>query len=399
MLGKDHILFICPSLLEPGTKRGGGIEEIDFQLGKGFSKTSKVTIIGPFFFESEKKQEFVENLAFKYVAFPAIRQYPPRTKFNQYASVLLINPVYSALLGAELISFLLKENPTLVVLHNGLPGLISSIICRLAKKRIIFSEGNLTPWTVPYLNPGKKSIPQRYIMKINTIAGKTIACLSDCIRVQSLSIKTGMVQAGIPEGKITLIEGGVDIDTFFPETATDLRKTGINAAFIGRLAEEKGVLLLLDIVHEAQTELPELRFFIFGDGQYRYKFEGYSNIEHIGPVPKNELNAWLSQIDIVLFFQKDLGLAVLESLAAGKTILVCNAGEIPTIIHNNENGLLCEPTPQSYIDAIRLLVQHPSMIESISKNARTTAIERFSWDVIIKKWTELMERSERQKQW
>ena len=388
----EHILFVCPALLEPGTTRGGGIEEIDFQVAKGVSTTSRVTIIGPYHGKFEKNHKIDQNLTFQYVRFPAHGNYPPRDTAELYRTVFIAAPIYAILFSIKLIHFMFSEHPSIIVVHNGLPGLISTIIGRVMGKCIIYSEGNLTPWTDPHLCAVKRSFSQNSMLKIHHGMGTTIARFSNRIRVQSPSIESGMVDSGVPAGKISIIEGGVDLDCFYPILPSESHEPMVNVAFIGRLTEEKGIGLLLEIVKTASKAMPELRFFLFGDGEFRKHFSDCSNVQHTGPVPKQDLNRWLAKIDIVVFFQKELGLAEVESLAAGKCILVSNKEAIRSVIQQRENGVLCEPNAQSYLAAIRSLIEDPPLMEQISPSARMTACELFAWPVVINKWIDLFSR-------
>jgi glycosyltransferase involved in cell wall biosynthesis len=78
-------------------------------------------------------------------------------------------------------------------------------------------------------------------------------------------------------------------------------------------------------------------------------------------------------------------------MSAGKAIVASNTGEIPRTIRNLENGVLCEPNPRSYAEAIRSLILNPSLVDRLAKAARQTAIEKFSWEFIGSIWLSLCE--------
>jgi glycosyltransferase involved in cell wall biosynthesis len=386
---KKKLLIISPLLLEPATIRGGGIEEIDYQISLGLSSKFEVTIVGPYYQKFKKPYTIKKNLILDYVHFPAIKYYPPRSSKEKYQVFFLLTPLYTLLFVLKLSILLIQKEPTHIIVHNGLPGLFGTILSRIMKKTVFFSEGNLAPWTSPYIYPIKKTFPQKFIHIHDIIIGKIIAHFSNKIRVQSSSIKKGMTLLGIPEKKITIIEGGVDTNQFNP-IYNQRNNEYFTVGFVGRLSEEKGGLLLIDIIKKAEIKIPNVKFKIFGDGHLRKYLQDYKNIEHIGYIPKNELNSYLSTVLVVMFFQNDLGLAELEALASGKIIMVSNLGEIPKIINHLKNGVLCEPSVNSYIENIKILQKQPDIMIDISKNARLTAINEFSWPVITQKWEHLL---------
>ena len=98
------------------------------------------------------------------------------------------------------------------------------------------------------------------------------------------------------------------------------------------------------------------------------------------------LNKELSKVQAILSFQAELGRAEIEAMAAGKTIIASNAGEMPNRIKHLDNGILCAPNVQSYINAITLLSKNHELLTILSKNARELIIREYSWNIIGKQW-------------
>ncbi|MGB7532370.1 MAG: glycosyltransferase family 4 protein [Halobacteriota archaeon] len=381
------ICIISPSLLEAGTKRGGGIEEIDYQVAIQLSKYFNVVILSPVYKKYCKTIRINERFSIEQVYFPAVKNYPLRSTLEVYRILFLIH-IYSCLTAMKVMT-LRRKKLKLVIVHNGLPGFLSTLLAKIMKIKIIYSEGNTYPWISPYLTPAKRTLPQKFMYILNLNTGKLICKLSDCIRTQSNSIRGGMIDFGIDPAKIHVISGGVDVNMLKLISKMNHQCDSIRVGFIGRLTDEKGVPLLLDVVHAARRELPNVRFIIMGDGPYKQYFSNLPNVEHLGWVPRDELDLWLSMVQIALFFQKELGLAELEAMASGKVIVACDVGEISQTIKYLENGILCTPDAGSYINAIKLLCEDPSLIESLSRKARETAVEYFDWDVIGREWFSL----------
>lgn len=72
-------------------------------------------------------------------------------------------------------------------------------------------------------------------------------------------------------------------------------------------------------------------------------------------------------------------LTMLEALSLGQAVIASNAMGIDDYITNEDNGIVVEGTPESYIKAIRELLapENKDQLEKIRKNARQSVIEKF----------------------
>lgn len=252
--------------------------------------------------------------------------------------------------------------------------------------KTIFYEGNLTPWVAPWIYPKKLGLIQVTFNMVNIILGLLTSVFSDKIIVNSGLIKNGMEQYGLSVNRVEIIRGGADTDYYKPFASAFTCNYRINVGFIGRLEDEKGVSLLLDICKKALNVLPTTDFFIFGDGSFKIFFECLPNVKHLGKVNKSTLEEQLRKIQIVLFFQKDLGLAEYEAMAAGKALICCDLGDVSKVLKNYENALLCKTNPDSYIFAISQLIQNPVLLNKLQVNARETVVKYYDWKVISSSW-------------
>lgn len=378
------ICIISPWLLEAGTKRGGGREEIDYQVALELSKEYSVILLSTYYKKYVGNIFINDNLSIKEVYFPATRDYPPKSRIDEF-KIWLIIPIFSLLIALNLI-FLKRRKLKLIIVHSGTPGLFSATIARFLKLVVLYLEGNTIPWVNPYIfEAGTMNVYPSYTDRL-------LAKLSDFIITQSNFIKDGMINDKVDPMKIDVIPAGVDLDLFKPSFC-NWNANSITIGFIGRLTEEKGARLLKEIIECALLRIPEVKFLIMGDGPYKDKLLGASNIIHLGWIKRDELNSWLSKVQIVIFLQKDLGLAELEALSAGKVIVACNLGAVPYTINHLRNGYLSEPNAESFIEAINSLLRNPELMKSLSRNARSTAVNFFDWNIIGKKWRSCCKRA------
>jgi glycosyltransferase involved in cell wall biosynthesis len=74
---------------------------------------------------------------------------------------------------------------------------------------------------------------------------------------------------------------------------------------------------------------------------------------------------------------------LLESLSVGKVTISTAVGGIPDIIKNEFNGFLVRPgDTKAFADCILKVISNPSLKMSIEKQARISAVENYSYDVI-----------------
>jgi glycosyltransferase involved in cell wall biosynthesis len=386
-----RVFFINPGLLEAASKRGGGIEEIDLQVGLELSEDMEVRIVStflntePYHFEKEIKK----GLVIEQMPLLASRSYPVTTRADTIQTQVM-TPLFAGLCFLRVISIRKTEDAVCVV-HNGLSGLAASIACRMRGIRTIFSEGNTIPWIDPSIALAKK---KRFFQGIQErlfgFYGLMIATNSDLIRAQSKAIKEGIIEHGIRDSEIVIIPAGVNTRDYAPIQGPK-EENRVTFGFLGRLVDEKGAGFLLKVVHEMEALHPEIKFMILGDGPYRGQLDECPNVVRIGHAKRDDLNSLFHQIDAFLFFQKEIGLGELETMSAGKVILTIDTLENSALIQNGVNGFLCEAALESYMECIGSLLGRRSEWGEIGGKARDTILERYSWAIVAQEWKRMID--------
>lgn len=125
----------------------------------------------------------------------------------------------------------------------------------------------------------------------------------------------------------------------------------ITVGVVSRLAEIKGMDLVIPAFNIARGKDARLRLLIVGDGALRKSMErqakesAYSeDIEFVGLKPQSELQAWYDRIDILLMPSRSegFGLTAIEGMACGCVPVVANVGGLPEVV-TDEYGLLYRP--------------------------------------------------------
>jgi glycosyltransferase involved in cell wall biosynthesis len=158
------------------------------------------------------------------------------------------------------------------------------------------------------------------------------------------------LETKVPEarGKVEVVDCGVDLESFRVEPAPE----GPTAYLcVGSLSERKNVLLLAD----AFARLPKGTLTFVGDGPLRGELEGRAGVTLVGNVPHDEVPAWIARSHVVCqpSLIEPFGLALLEAMAAGRSVVATRIGGPPEFV-TPETGVLVDPTDED--DLARALV-------------------------------------------
>jgi glycosyltransferase involved in cell wall biosynthesis len=158
----------------------------------------------------------------------------------------------------------------------------------------------------------------------------------------------GQLVARIPEAdrKTEVVDCGVDLERFTVRDAAEARDEigwdpgGTAFVCLGTLSERKNVLRLARAV-ERRGE-GSLAF--VGDGPLRDALAGRERIRVVGRVPHADVPSWLAASDVVCqpSLVEPFGLATLEAMAAGRSVVATQVGGPPEFVPP-EAGVLVDP--------------------------------------------------------
>ena len=165
---------------------------------------------------------------------------------------------------------------------------------------------------------------------------------------------------------------------------------------VGRLAANKNLEGLLRVFAAAQSQQPELRLVIIGDGLERDTLHSLAQslnlaevVEWLGEVDDLTLWAELARAEFFLSAAtyEGFGLAVLEAMAVGVIPVVNTIEAFRSFIVDGHNGFLADYTEvvsssDKLLQAINLT---PVEKERLGQQARSTAA-RYAWDEAIPKF-------------
>ncbi|MGB9801319.1 MAG: glycosyltransferase family 4 protein, partial [Arcobacter sp.] len=134
------------------------------------------------------------------------------------------------------------------------------------------------------------------------------------------------------------------LDSTIVERKTDPRY--INFGFIGTLAPNKGIEVLLRAYHKIKK--PNYKLFVAGAGKQDYEeyLKSKYKDDSIIFMGKVEPRDFFEKVDVTIvpsIWYEALGMVVVESFAFGIPVIGSNIGGIPEMIINGVNGMLFDP--------------------------------------------------------
>lgn len=174
--------------------------------------------------------------------------------------------------------------------------------------------------------------------------------------------------------KTEVVDCGVDLARFAPRSRDGARAgvgwdpAGTAFLCIGSLSERKNVLRLAR-AFERRGE-GELAF--VGDGPLRPALAGRPGIRLAGPVPHDEVPAWIAASDVVCqpSLVEPFGLATLEAMACGRAVVATAVGGPPEFVAPGA-GVLVDPEDD---DALAAALSEAAALPRPNAAARTAAV-------------------------
>lgn len=203
--------------------------------------------------------------------------------------------------------------------------------------------------------------------------------------------------------KKRIVHLGVNTDEFKPpkNKREAKEKLGISPdafviGYVGRLAHEKNLPTLYRAFTRFSSKHKDAILLIVGDGREDIKkmFSKRDNIILVGS--KDDVFKYYQAMDINVLtsLTETTSLTTLEAMSTGLAVLSTPVGFITDYIDDGVNGAIISKK-DSYLLArkIEKLYQSRSLLMHISKNARKTIIQRFSWEETSRKILEVIDEA------
>lgn len=155
--------------------------------------------------------------------------------------------------------------------------------------------------------------------------------------------------------------------------------------FVGRLAPEKGV----DVLLEAFSGLPSNSLLIVGDGPLKTtlqeKYRHCDNISFAGNMDKEDVLRCMASSRALIFpsiWYEGLPFTIVEAFATGTPVIASDLGSMTELISDGHNGYLF---PAGDVQSLRQKIdsfnEHPPQWQTLCDNAKNTYINKYHPDI------------------
>jgi len=194
-------------------------------------------------------------------------------------------------------------------------------------------------------------------MKFYELLDKFILNRFDKIVAVSAFLKDEIINSGISEEKVMVINNGVDIEKFQDvsykpqlKVSLGLKENDRVIGTIGRLTLEKGHIYLLKSFTNVVLEFPNTKLLIVGDGPLKSSLQATTRKLQLEDKVvfsgiRKDIPDMLNIMDLFVLpsIKEGLPMALLEAMLAKKTIIATRVGAVPKVIEDGRSGILVEP--------------------------------------------------------
>ncbi|QQR49707.1 glycosyltransferase family 4 protein [bacterium] len=188
---------------------------------------------------------------------------------------------------------------------------------------------------------------------------------------------------------------GINLKTFKPAHIEHHPHRYIG--YIGRLVEEKGVMLLAHAFHSLHTLFPDWRLIFIGSGPFEKQLIDYvvthkliDVVEFRDPISHDKVANALSFIDILVLpsydtphWKEQFGHILIEAMACKVPVIASNAGEIPNVVA--QAGLVFEQNNEKSLTSyLHMLMTNASLRNQLGEKGYQRVKNHYSHQAIAK---------------
>jgi len=194
--------------------------------------------------------------------------------------------------------------------------------------------------------------------------------------------------------RLKIVHCGIDPERF---GYADVRETGGNLLYIGRLAAEKGIPVLFESLSLLAGRGYDFLVTMVGDGPDRAALEemavrlGISDrLTFAGYAGQDEVKEHLQKSDVLILpsFAEGVPVTLMEAMACGVPVIGTQVGGVPELIEHDRTGQLVPPADSATLaDAIIRYLDDPELRERVSRQGREKVVQDFNLTTELDKLT------------
>lgn len=206
--------------------------------------------------------------------------------------------------------------------------------------------------------------------------------------------------------RVKVLPNAIDMMLAQNAMATDWRsKLGIAAhspviGYVGRLAHNKGVDVLLQAATEVNRQHPECQWLIVGDGAEKPRLQAIAKqggladkVHFIGSLPRDAVYGAMKGFDIAVVPSREegFGLTALEAMACGVPLVASGVDALQEVVKDGETGLLFSPGDTSALaDSLVQLLSSAGQQQALARAASRHAGNIYGRQAFVEKLGSLL---------
>jgi len=303
------------------------------------------------------------------------------------SNLSFINPVKIF----QVYRMLKKEKIRTLIINQSKDLKLFGIAGKLARlKHIIYRRGSALPIRNTVLN---RFLFRKIITDIIANSKET--------RRTIFQNNTDLVQAE----KIRIIYNGIDLKTFDGQVADTIYSRFGKEILIGnagRLSEEKGQILLIDLARRLKSHGNNFRILIAGEGKLQSKLKNYARMQGVEEIVIfmgfiENVKSFYSTIDIFVLTSvyEGFGYVLVEAMAAQKPVVSFDISSSAEIIENGISGFLVPGGDIEHLaEKLELLMKDADLRKKMGSKGRERVEEVFTLERTLDEVEELIKDKE-----
>jgi glycosyltransferase involved in cell wall biosynthesis len=231
-------------------------------------------------------------------------------------------------------------HPDLIHVHWIIPqGIVAHVALRGVPRIVTTLGGDLYALNNPLLRAAK-----RWVLRH-----------ADRVTVMNRDMLDAVLRLGVNPAHAQVIPMGVDVAAVLPAAANAPIAAGrrVQALFVGRLVEKKGLAVLLEALRRIDAATHPITLTVVGDGPLRGVLEAAAgdldlDARFVGQLGREALAGEYARADLVVVpsvpatsgDQDGLPVAMLEAMASGRPVIASDLPGLNEVIADERNGLL-----------------------------------------------------------
>ncbi len=304
----------------------------------------------------------------------------------------------------------LKEREIDFVIATSTPltiGFPALVLKKWRKIPYLFEVRDLWP-EVPIQMGGLKN---KQAIKFAKWFEKTIYKNASHIVALSPGMQEGVIEAGTPKNKVTMIPNMSKIDKFWPRENNKrlMEELGINPStfkiiYFGAMGEANAIEYILETAEKLRQH-EDIEFLFIGNGSKQQLIEetivsqSLKNVTYLGVFNMEKTSEIVNMCDISLVTFSNIPILatnspnkLFDSLSAGKPIIVNSNGWTKKLVEEHQCGIFVDPeSSDDFIDKLLKLKQSPELLTQMGKNSRKLAENEYDKSILCNQFANVVE--------